>query len=373
MNYAKNCILNFSVLRVYIIEMKTYKFRIYPTKTQKKVISNQLEICRHLYNKTLEYKINKYKEDKTSVSLYDLNKLLTKWKKENQEYNLVYSQALQSVQERIDLAFKSFFQRLKKGQAGFPRFKPVGRIRSITYKQAGFKISNELELSKIGCIKIVKHRNILGNIKKITIVKYNSGKYFVCIITDYKEKLTNKSKKTVGIDLGIRTLCTCSDGFKVENPKFIKSFDKKIKCLSYRFSKNKTNKNKHSLSLCYEKLSNKREDFIHKTCNKLLKKYKTICIENLNINSMNSYSPINKSIRDVCWAKLTTILQYKALNADNVIILVNPTNTSKRCSVCGSLNDIDISETIYKCNCGNKINRDLNASRNIMRLGLESH
>ena len=114
--------------------MKTYKFRIYPTKTQKKVISNQLEICRQVYNKTLEYKINKHKEDKSSVSLYGLNKLLTAWKKENLEYNKVYSQALQSVQERIDLAFKAFFKRLKKGQSGFPRFKGFGRLRSITYK-----------------------------------------------------------------------------------------------------------------------------------------------------------------------------------------------------------------------------------------------
>lgn len=87
---------------------------------------------------------------------------------------------------------------------------------------------------------------------------------------------------------------------------------------------------------------------------------------------MNSFTSINKSIRDTCWNKLTQMLQYKALNADNVIIMVNPANTSKRCSVCGSINDLDISKTIYKCNCGNKMNRDLNASRNIMRLGLES-
>jgi len=128
--------------------MKTYKFRIYPTKTQKKVISNQLEICRQVYNKTLEYKINKYKEDKSSVSLYDLHKLLTIWKKENLEYKQVYSQVLQSVQERLDLAFKAFFKRLKSCKSGFPRFKGFGRLRSLTYKQSGFKVTNELKLSK---------------------------------------------------------------------------------------------------------------------------------------------------------------------------------------------------------------------------------
>ncbi|MGB4477812.1 MAG: transposase, partial [Candidatus Methanoculleus thermohydrogenotrophicum] len=124
--------------------LKTYRYRLYPSKSQVTLLEQTLEICRWVYNDTLALRKNAWEQEQHSISLYETNKILTQWKKERPELNRVHSQVLQNVQMRVDLAFKSFFRRVKAGEnPGYPRFKGKGRYDSFTYPQSGFKLDGD--------------------------------------------------------------------------------------------------------------------------------------------------------------------------------------------------------------------------------------
>lgn len=144
--------------------MKTFKNRLRPSKSQRTRLIQTLELCRWVYNETLAIRKYAWEQERKSLSMYDTNKLLTVWKQEHPELKGVFSQVLQNVQERVDLAFKAFFRRVKAGEnPGYPRFRGKGWYDSFTFKQFGFELlDNGLHLSKIGVVKIVLHRPLKG-------------------------------------------------------------------------------------------------------------------------------------------------------------------------------------------------------------------
>lgn len=188
---------------------KNYKFRLYPTKKQERELLATLEECRFVYNKILDTRIKAYETEKKTLNKYATNNLIKEWKSERESLGNVHSQVVQNVSERVDLAFKAFFRRCKiKGEkAGFPRFKQYGRYDSFTFPQSGFSITqNEtrLKISKIGCVKIRLHRTLPEQIKRLTIQRTRSGKWyavFSCVLPDVKRTNTNPA---VGIDLGLK-------------------------------------------------------------------------------------------------------------------------------------------------------------------------
>lgn len=174
----------------------TYKFRIYPSKKQELILNKTLEVCRFTYNKQLELKINGYKEQQINLTQFDLNNNLIKLKEENKQLRQVHSQVLQEVNKRINYSFNNFFRRVKnKENPGFPRFKSKNKYDSITYPQSGFKLNNKLYLSKIGDVSIVKHREIKGKIKTLTIKKTNTNKWYVCFSVE--KEVQNKIKPNI--------------------------------------------------------------------------------------------------------------------------------------------------------------------------------
>jgi len=191
---------------------KTFKYKIYPTKSQETTLRAQLELCRWVYNQSLGLKKDEWETNHNSISLFDLNKTLTTWKTDKPELKGVHSQVLQNARERVDLAFKNFFKKCKKSnkeKPGYPRFKGKDRYDSITYKQLGFKIHTDSTtyFSKIGRVKTVFHREIQGKIKTCTITKTSTDKWFVCFSCEIeKPKPLPKTSKIVGIDLGCRVL-----------------------------------------------------------------------------------------------------------------------------------------------------------------------
>src|SRR5690606_20651822 len=222
--------------------MKTYKYKIYPTKSQIKSLEKTFDLCRFLYNSALEERISYYKKYQKSLSCLDQIKELPNIKEELPEFKNVYGQVLQSTLKRVDTSYKGFYRRLKNGEkAGFPRFKGRNRFSSILYPQKGFSIENikgkkgskkaKLKLSKIGNIKIVLHRNIKGTIKNCIIIRSSTNKWYVCLVCDNipKEPI-KKTNKEVGIDLGIKNLLALSNNEIIDNPKhFNKSKDKLAK------------------------------------------------------------------------------------------------------------------------------------------------
>jgi putative transposase len=340
-----------------------------------------LELCRWVYNETLALRKNAWDTEQKRVSYYDSKKMIPLWKKDKPELKEVHSHTLQDVTMRVDLAFQAFFRRLKAGEkAGYPRFKGKGWYDSITYLQSGFSLNGKiLNLSKIGDIKIKKHRELVGSSKRLTIRRTSTQKWFVSILTDYDSyQPLERSDKAIGIDVGLLSFAALSDETFIENPKFYVSEEKNLAKAQRKLSKAEkgTPERKKALKvLCrvHERISNKREDFIQKLSKILVDKYGTICFEDLNIKNMVRNPIYSKGIMDAAWNKLVTYTTYKAENAGRRVILVNPYNTSQMCSRCGTLVEKDISIRIHNCpSCGLSIDRDLNASINILRLGIQS-
>jgi len=361
--------------------MKVFYYRLYPTKAQKKNLNQTLELCRWTYNQTLALRKNAWETEQKNIDYYDSKKMIPIWKKDKPELKTVHSQVLQEVIKRVDLAFQAFFRRVKAGEkAGYPRFKGYGRYDSITYTQSGFSLENNiLTLSKIGDVKIKLHRPIEGNIKRLNIRRSITRKWYVSILTDLdSHNPLEYSDNSVGIDVGLTTFAALSDGTFIENPRFYVKEQRNLAKIQRKHSKQakgtpERRKALKVLQRVHERIYNKREDFTQKLSKSLVDNYGIICFEDLNINKMVKDPIYAKGIMDAAWNKLVTYTSYKAENAGRKVILVNPYNTSQICSRCGTIVEKDISVRTHNCTlCGLSIDRDLNASFNILRLGVQS-
>jgi len=358
---------------------KTYKYRLYPTKKQKRALQRSLDVCRWVYNKTLTIRKKSWEEKQKSLSLYNTNSLLVQWKKEKPNLKNAFSQCLQNAQLRVDLAFKAFFRRVKAGkEPGYPRFKSFDRYDSFTFPQSGFKlIGKKLKLSKVGFVKIKLHRSVVGTIKTCT-VRRRADKWYACFSVKYKPKPLRKSNKAVGIDVGLENFATFSTKEKIENPRFFKPDQKALAKAQRKLSKQKKkslerHKAKKIVSRIHEKISNRRHNFIHQQARKIVNKFGVICIEKLNVKGMLKNRFLAKSIADVAWNRFANVLSHKAEEAGRQFVAVNPKGTSQRCSQCGTTVEKKLSVRWHQCPiCNVRLHRDFNASLNILSLGLQT-
>jgi len=364
---------------------KTFKYRIYPTAKQIRALQASLNACRWVYNKTLEVRKKAWDDLHLPVSFYDTSKPLSIWKKENSFLNKAYSQCLQDSQGRLDLAFKAFFRRIKAGEKpGYPRFKSFDRYDSFTYPQSGFKIvDNRIKLSKIGSVRIKKDREPTGIIKTLTIKRESTGKWFICFSCRVESCPLPKIESTIGIDVGLTSFATFSDGTKIENPRFFRENQSKLAKAQRRLSKadkgtDKRKKLKKVVSHVHEKIRNRRSDFAHKLSRDIVNTNQVIAFEKLDVKSMVKNhtecfgNKLNKSISDVAWNQFMNFTAYKAEDAGRTVIFVNPRNTSQMCSQCGEIVKKDLSTRVHVCDCGLTLDRDHNAALNILALGMQS-
>lgn len=360
----------------------TYKYRLNPTKAQRTALDNTLELCRRVYNDTLGYRKDAYEQQGLSVSLYATNKLLTQWKADRPKLKDVYSQVLQNVQERVDLAFKAFFRRVKAGETpGYPRFKGYGRYDSFTFKQSGFKLDGErLTLSKIGDIKIKLHRPICADIKTLTIQRDSVGNWYACFSCECEANPLPPTDKVVGIDLGLTTFAYFSNGNKIDRERWMDRDAKDIARLQRKkeqFVKGSPERRKVIKALChaYERVANRRRNFAHQESRKLVNEYQFIAFEKLDIQDMqvNGNKTISRGIADVAWGQFVQFTTYKAEGAGRGVAHVNPRGTTQECSGCGQVVAKDLKVRVHDCpNCGLRLNRDHNAALNILARGLAS-
>ena len=353
---------------------KSYRFFLYPTHTQKHQLEQALELCRWVYNETLATRKQAWEERGEMVNLYETNKLLTQWKRERPELRQVFSQVLQNVQERVDLAFKAFFRRVKAGEEpGYPRFKGQGRYDSITFKQFGFDLTDTLNLSKIKL-----HRPLEGEIKTLTVTRNRLGKWYACFSCEVEPKPLPKTERYAGVDCGLYTYLALSDGRTVENPRFFRRDEKALAKAQRRFSKcekGTPERRKYGKVVCqiHQRIANRRSNFAHQTSRQLVNSYDLIVFERLNIEGLLQNGNLAKSIADASWRQLRQYTLFKAENAGRTCVEVNPRNTSKQCSRCKQLVAKDLSVRIHACpHCGLTLDRDLNAAINILTLGMQS-
>ena len=362
--------------------IRSYKYRLYPTRNQEAIIDTTLDMCRNLYNAGLQERIEAYKKCDISLSCYNQLNELPLLKELNPQYEFIYAQVLQDVLRRLDKAYKNFFRRikLKKDKAGFPRFKGKDRYDSFTYPQVGFKIvDKKLSLSKIGYIKLKMNRLIEGQIKTC-IIKRELDRYYAIFIVEKDIDVSKIEHRTsIGIDLGLTHFATLSNGMKIDNPRYLKQYLNQLKKEQRRLSNkkkgsNNRNKQKFIVAKTHRKIKNQRDDFLHKTSRDIVNKYDMIFMEDLNIQGMVKNRKLSRSISDVSWGKFNNFISYKAEEAGKVYKQVNTLYpSSKVCHVCGYKNDnLKLSDRSWVCpECFTEHDRDLNAALNIEQEGLK--
>ncbi len=284
----------------------------------------------------------------------------------------LYSQITQNVADRLAKSLYGMIIKKKAGKkAGFPRFKPIERVKSFTYPQFGFKLKDRLELSGIGRISIRKHRELQGTIKTLTIKKSPSGKWHAIFTTEFEKTAPKRNKNPkVGIDLGIENFAYLSDGSRIENPRNLRLAKERLALAQRRMSnkqKGSSNraKNRKAVAIAYERLTNKRKDFLHKASRVLVKNHSFIAMENLN-NEGLARGFLAKEVLDCSWAEFASMISYKAEEAGCEVVLVNPAHTSQMCSHCGFVLKKSLAERWHDCPCGASMHRDLNAAINIL-------
>jgi len=357
----------------------SFKYRVYPSKKQVLRLNRQMYLSKEIYNILLEKCKEHYKQTGKTFSQFDMNKYISQIKQEKPEFKELHSQVLQNISKRIADSYKAFFRRVKtkkkgaKIKVGFPRVKKY--VSSLTYPQAGFKFKNErrLHLSNIGSIPIVLHRLPKGEAKTCFIKQYPSGKWYVGFSCELpKEDFKSNGKEKVGIDVGLTSFATLSNGQKIEPPKFLRKSEDRLKLLQRRISrKKKGSKNKRKAKFRFakleEKVSNQRLDFLHKLSRQQVNSYGLIAIEKLDIQDMRKTRYLAKSISDASWGIYAQMLHYKAPSAGCEVFDEDPVDTTKKCNKCGALRDMPLSERIYNCPvCGHIEDRDINAAKNIL-------
>ena len=352
-------------------QLKTYRFKLNPTKIQEQSFAQWVGTCRYVYNLALDTKIHAYKYG-VSLSKFDLIKQLPDLK-EVEWVKQVHSQTLQDVVERLGKAYQSFF----KG-GGFPKFAKKGVYASFTFKQ-GVKLhqnTNTVQLPKIGKVKYAKSQPLEGAIKTATISRQADG-WYINLACQVEIAPLPTNTNTLGLDVGIKSLVVTSDGKVFDNPKYLYQYQKRLTKAQRSVSRKKKggcNRKKAvaKLARIHLKIRNTRQDFQHKISTQLIRENQTIVVEDLKVSNLLKNHKLAKSISDCGWYGFTQMLEYKAKWYGRTFIAVSANYTSQDCSQCGKRNsELTLKDREWICSSCNTIHdRDLNAALNIKIKGV---
>lgn len=364
--------------------LKSYKYRIYPTKSQELLLSKHFGCSRFIYNWGLAKKIEAYTLNKGKLSCFALSNLVVQLKKTDECSWLkeVNSQTLQASLGQLDTAYSNFF----RGE-GFPKFKKKGVTKdSFTAPQhnsVDFKISMlYIPKFKEG-IKTIFDRNFTGDIKAVTVSRDPDSKYYASILVDDSLELPSKAPiledTAIGIDLGIKDFIVLSNGEKFSNPKWFRSDEKALAKHQKRLARKqkgskRRSKQKIRVAKVHKKIGNSRKDFHQKLSTNLIKRFDTIVTENLNVEGMVKNHNLAKSISDCGWSSFCNMIEYKSnWYGKNYIKIGRFEPSSKVCSSCGTIKkDLTLKDREWTCSdCGTHHDRDINAAINVKRFGLQ--
>lgn len=359
-----------------IIHRKTFKFRLYPTKARAELLTEQLsEGCR-LYNAALQERRDAWRINRQSINYYRQANQLKEIRAAG-DVTLANFSACQDVLRRVDKTFKAFFRRVKrKERAGFPRFKSPARFDSITFPAYGDGcklIQSKLRLQGVGLLKVKLHREVSGRIKTVT-VKREAGKWYVCFSVECEARPLTGNSQSVGVDVGLSAFATLSDSTEIENPRYYRVAQKKLRRAQRKVARRKKGSHRRLkavrlLQKVHAHVRNLRADFHHQVSRRLVNNYGLIAVEDLHVKGLAS-GMLAKSVNDAGWGMFLDKIAYKAASAGRQFFRVNPTGTTQMCSGCGSRCPKDLSQRVHSCSCGLTLGRDHNAAINILRLGL---
>jgi putative transposase len=374
---------------------KAVQVRLYPSKEQETQLAQAFGCARWWWNYALNKSIETYKETGKGLSRAALNAFLPVLKKAEDTIWLsdCYSQVLQATTLNLTTAYKNFFDK----RAGFPKFKSKHGKQSIQYPQNIKIVDGNIKLpGNIGIVKAKMHRLIEGKIKTVTISKTPSGKYLASILTEVEEQRVALGTKVVatagensnisegkiyGIDLGLKHFAVVTDGEKVskyDNPKHLAKHEKNLKRKQQKLARkqkgsNSKNRYRKTVAKVYERVSNSRQDFLHKLSYKLVSDSQAVIVENLHVKGMVRNHNLAKSISDAGWGTFINFLSYKLERKGGKLVEIDRWfPSSKLCSNCFyQVNEMPLSVREWTCpHCGTHHDRDGNAAINIRAEGI---
>ena len=376
--------------------LKAYKFRIYPNAEHRTLLAKHFGCCRYAYNQFLRLHNEMHELSGVSPSLFEMHRLVAEMRKDEDTIWLseVYGHALQAELRHLDFAFKKFYRAIKEGKAepivkdGKPtgRRKYEPRFKSKRDNEQSVSFPDNVKVRdgnlvlpkfKIG-IKMKMHRPLGGEIRQATVSKTSQGKYYVSILCQEECENLPRNGKAIGIDLGIKDLAVCSNGERIANPKFLERGERHSKYLNRQLSKKKRGgsnrrRARFELSRHYERVANRRRDFTHKFTTSIVRENQTVCVEDLNVQGMQSNHHLAKSVSSAAFGEIVRQLEYKCKWYGRDFVKVGRWYpSSKTCHHCGYINHgLTLKDRVWVCEgCGKEIDRDFNASENILDEGL---
>ena len=368
---------------------KAFKFEIMPNGNQIRRIKQFCGCSRFVFNRALAWQNEQYEQDNSfKFSYTKIANLLPQWKKELVWLKECHSQVLQQSLKDLESAFKNFFQK----RADFPKFKKKGVKESFRFPQ-GCKLEQEndrLFLPKIGWIRYRNSREVIGEIKNVT-VSQKCGHYFVSIQTEFEYEIPTHKGGEIGIDMGVARFATLSNGEFFEPLNAFKTYKGKLAKLQrqlknkVKFSQN-WQKLKAKIAKLHHKIANCRKDFLHQTSSKISKNHAIIYIEDLQVSNMSKSakgtveahgknvkqkSGLNRSILDQSWFEFRRQLSYKTQWRGGFLVAVPAQNTSRTCLCCGHISKENRqTQDHFECvECGYTENADVVGALNVLGRG----
>lgn len=355
--------------------IRTYRYPLRPTPAQAATLQCWLHTCCELYNAALQERRDAWRIARKTVTRFDQLLELTEVRAADPAIAAIPARIQRSALDRLEHAFTSFFRRCKRGDVpGYPRFQSRRRYSSFAFPFVS-TTSNRVRIPKLGSVKFHCYRPLGGVPRSVTISHGSTGRWYVsfsCDVGDAPAKTPVRS--VVGIDLGLTTFATLSDGSEVANPRFFRGGEAQLARRQRTMSRRQRGsasreRARVQVAKAHQHIQNQRKDFARKLSVELFKKYDLIAHEDLAISRMQ-HGTFAKSVGDAAWGTFLQCLHSKAESAGKHVIAVDPRGTSQRCSGCGETVRKELSERIHSCLCGTVLGRDHNAALNVLALGM---
>lgn len=361
--------------------IRSFKYRLSPTKAQAASLERHLSLCCELYNAALQERRDAWQKQRIRVTKFDQYKALPGLRKVRPDLSEIGSTELRGVLNNLDKSFSNFFRRCKtEGKPGYPRFKNRKRYSTLLIddlpKSPIVAGGRRISIPLLGKIKIRMHRPLEGAPKALRLKKEGDGHWYAILAcVDVPRRLLLDTGKSIGVDLGISSLVALSDGTLIPNLRFAEQARLRLERAQRKIARRVRGSHRRRKAIAaFRRLQfhvvEQRKQYAIDIANRLVRGYDTICVEKLNVKGLAG-GVLAKQVHDASWSTLLHWIDVKAESAGRQIVQVDPRGTSQRCSACSATVRKDLSVRVHNCpSCGHSADRDVNAACNVLSLGL---
>lgn len=360
---------------IFLVMRRIVSCQLYPNNAQRIELDECLDLCRYVFNRCLWERRESWRLHRKGLTRYDQQKHLTQWRQADARLGMVSPQITRDGVRRVEIAFQNYFRRLKekKGKRGYPRFKSATRYNSFTIQDCRDVVVDG-RIRIVGVPGLIRQKGLMempGKWKQISVLR-RGGRWFAHILVDDGKDAPEARPvdRAVGIDMGLKSFLTTSDGMSVECPNPYRRHERRLSGLCRALDRCEKGSRRRArtlkrLQVEHLRIANIRSDFTHKLSREMVDGYDLIAAEKLTIPNM-VLSTLGKRINDAGWGTFLRRIGFKAERAGCQFVLVNSKYTSQECSACGKIVPKTLKERVHSCQCGCTMDRDLNAARVIL-------